>query len=78
MRRSQSCWRSMPTGTDDWSAALLDAWREEEQGQPVELVCGAQSGGRWISALCRDAASIGVTGQYGRSAERGALETRQG
>ena len=78
MRRSQPCWKSMPTGTDDWSAALLDARREKEQRQPDELVCRAEGGGRWISALCRDAASIGVTGQYGRSAERGALETRHG
>ena len=46
MRRSQSCWRPMSTGADDWSAALLDAWREEEQGQSVELVCRAESGGR--------------------------------
>ena len=75
MRRSQSGWRSMPTGTDDWSAALLDARREKEQRQPVELVCGAQSGIGGLSALCRDAASFGVTGQYGRSAEWGALET---
>ena len=78
MRRSQSCWRSMSTGTDDWSPALLDARGEEEQRQPDELVCGAQSGGRWISALCRDAASIGVTGQHGRSAEWEALEAGSG